>query len=100
MRENSPRRTAPPAWFVRVTEPRSMEACNVESFEDSDGHAVDALSHANVEASSAARAAPAVDDAAGNGANALDTSLASDSAGVLRVPCACCTCPRWFSRMH
>jgi hypothetical protein len=66
--------------------PRSMEACNVEAFEDFDGHAVDALSHANVEASCVARAAPAVDDAAGNGANALDTSLASDSAGVLRFP--------------
>ena len=79
---------------------RSMEACSVESFEDLDGHAVDALSHANVGASSVARAAPAVDDAASNGANALDASLASDSAGVLRVPCACCTCPRWFSRTH
>ena len=77
--------------------PRSMEACNVEAFEDFDGHAADALSHANVEASSVARAAPAVDDvasiaapavddAAGNGAEALDTSLASDSAGVLRFP--------------
>ena len=81
-------------------QPRSMEACNVEAFEDFDGHAADALSHANVEASSVARAAPVVDDAASNGANALDSSLASDSAGVLRVPCACCTCPRWLSHMH
>ena len=81
-------------------QPHSMEACSAEAFEDFDGHAVDAPSPANVGASSVAHAAPAVDDAARNGANALDSSLASDSAGVLRVPCACCTCPRWFPRTH
>jgi hypothetical protein len=67
--------------------PRSMDECDVESFEDYDEHAMDALSH-NVEASSVASDAPVVYDAACNGASALDERQASDIAGVRRLPCA------------
>jgi hypothetical protein len=68
--------------------PRMMDVPIVESLEGSDEDAADALPH-NVKASNAAREAPALDSAAGNGADALEASLASDSAGVLRFPQAC-----------
>jgi hypothetical protein len=67
-----------------------MDACDVESFEDYDEHAMDAmdaLSH-NVEASSVASKAPVVDDWACNGASELDKRQASDIAGVPQLPCA------------
>jgi hypothetical protein len=67
--------------------PRMKDVPIVESLEGSDEDAADALRH-NVEASNAAREAPALDSAAGNGADALEASLAP-SAGVLRFPQAC-----------
>jgi hypothetical protein len=67
--------------------PRSMDACDVESFEDYDEHAMDVLSP-NVEASSVGSNAPVVDDAACNGASALYKRQASDIAGVPRLRCA------------
>jgi hypothetical protein len=67
--------------------PRSMDACDAESFEDYDTHAMDVLSH-TVKASSVASNAPVVDDAACNSASALDELQASDIAGVPQLPCA------------
>jgi hypothetical protein len=70
---------------------RIMDACNVESLEDYDEHATDALLH-NVEASNIAPEAVVLDSAAVNGANALEASLASESAGVLTISlCVLCT---------
>jgi hypothetical protein len=67
--------------------PRSIEACEVESFEGRDELAMDALSH-NMEVSNVESKAPVVDDAACNGASSLDERQASDIAGFLRRPCA------------
>ena len=61
-----------------------MDVRNVESLEDYDEHAADALPQ-NMDASNAAREAPGLDSAAINGANALDASLASESAGVFTI---------------
>jgi hypothetical protein len=63
---------------------RIMGVRNVESFEDYNEHAADALPH-NMEASNATREALGLDSAAINGANALDASLASESAGVFTI---------------
>jgi hypothetical protein len=63
---------------------RIMDVCNVESLEDCNEHAADALPH-NMEASNATREALGLDSAAINGANALDASLASESAGVFTI---------------
>jgi hypothetical protein len=69
--------------------PRMMDVPFVESLGGSDDHAADALPH-NMEASNAAREAPVHDSAAGNGADAVEATLASESAGVLtRFPYAC-----------
>jgi hypothetical protein len=67
--------------------PRSMGACDAESFEDYDTLAMDVLSH-TVKASSVASNAPVVDDWACNGASELDKRQASDIAGVPQLPCA------------
>ena len=66
-----------------------MGVCNVESLEGEG--AADASSH-SVEALNAAREAPVLDIPAVNGANALDASLASESAGVFMMsPYLLCT---------
>jgi hypothetical protein len=65
--------------------PRNMAACNVESLEGEG--AADALSPLN-----AALEAPVLDIPAVNGANALDASLASESAGAFMMsPYLLCT---------
>jgi hypothetical protein len=51
-----------------------------------------------MEASNAAREAPGLESAAVNSANALEASLASESAGVLTIFLACCACPPLRSR--
>jgi hypothetical protein len=71
---------------------RMLDACNVESLEDYNEHAADALPH-NMDASNVAREAPGPDSTAVNSANALEASLASESAGVLTIFLACCACP-------
>ena len=63
---------------------RIMDVRNVESLEDYNEHAADALPQ-NMEASNVAREAPGLDSAAGNGADALEASLASESAGVFAI---------------
>jgi hypothetical protein len=63
---------------------RILNACSVESLEDYDEHAADALPH-NMEASNVAREAPGVESAAGNGGDALEASLSSESAGVFAI---------------
>ena len=69
--------------------PRNLGACNVESLEGEG--AADALSH-SMEALNAAREAPVLDIPAVNGANALDASLASESARVFMIsPYLLCT---------
>ena len=60
---------------------RVMDMRNVESLEDYNEHAADALPQ-SMEASNVAREAPGLESAALNGANALEASLASESAGV------------------
>jgi hypothetical protein len=60
---------------------RMMDVRNVESLEDYTEHAADALPQ-SMEASNVAREAPGLESAALNGANALEASLASESAGV------------------
>jgi hypothetical protein len=84
---------------------RMLNACSVESLEDYDEHAADALPH-NMDASNAAREAPGPDSAAENGADALEASLAPESAGVfmtsLGVFCTATitrTLPRSHARM-
>jgi hypothetical protein len=62
--------------------PHMMDVPIVESLEDYIDHAADALPH-NMASSNVAREAPGLDSAAGNGADALEASLASESAGVL-----------------
>jgi hypothetical protein len=70
--------------------PRMMDVPIVESLEDYIEHAADALPH-NMAASNVAREAPVLDRAAGNGADALEASLASESAGVFTIPlCVLC----------
>ena len=76
---------------------RMLDACNVESLEDYNEHAADALPH-NMDASNSAREAPGLESAVGNGADALEASLASESAGVLTIFLACCACPPLRSR--
>jgi hypothetical protein len=66
-----------------------MDVRNVESLEDYNEHAADVLPH-NMEASNVAREAPRLESAAVNGADALEASLASESAGVLRLSYVCC----------
>jgi hypothetical protein len=69
--------------------PRNMAACNVESLEGEG--AADAFSH-SLDALNAAREAPLLDIPAVNDANALDASLASESAGVFMMsPYLLCT---------
>jgi hypothetical protein len=69
---------------------RMLDVRNVESLEDYNEHAADALPH-NMDASNAAREAPGPESAAGNGADALEASLASESAGVFHnFPCLLC----------
>jgi hypothetical protein len=63
---------------------RILDACNVESLEDYNEHAAEVLPH-NVEASNIAPEALVLDSAALNGADALEASLASESAGVLTI---------------
>jgi hypothetical protein len=67
---------------------RIMDARNVESLEDYNEHAADALPH-NMEASNhdsnVAREAPGLESAAVSGANALEASLASESAGGFTI---------------
>ena len=58
-----------------------MDVRNVESLEDYNEHAADALPQ-SMEASNVAREAPGLESATLNGANALEASLASESAGV------------------
>ncbi len=65
--------------LLRITDVR-----NVESLEDYNEDAADALPH-NMEASNAAREAPGLDSAAINGADALEASLASEIAGVFTI---------------
>jgi hypothetical protein len=62
-----------------------MDARNVELLEDYYQDAADALPH-NMEASNAAREASGLDSAAINSADALEASLASESAGVFTIP--------------
>jgi hypothetical protein len=62
--------------------PRNMAVCNVESLEGEG--AADALLH-SMEALNAALEAPVLDILAVNDANALDASLASESAGVFMM---------------
>jgi hypothetical protein len=74
---------------------RIMDARNVESLEDYNEHAADALPH-NMEASNhdsnVAREAPGLDSAAINSADALEASLALESAGVFTIsPGVLCT---------
>jgi hypothetical protein len=76
---------------------RMLDACNVESLEDYNEHAADALPH-NMDASNSAREAPGLESAVGYGADALEASLASESAGVLTIFLACCACPPLRSR--
>jgi hypothetical protein len=64
---------------------RTMDARNVELLEDYYQDAADALPH-NMEASNAAREASGLDSAAINSADALEASLASESAGVFTIP--------------
>jgi hypothetical protein len=65
--------------------PRIMDECNVESFEDYDGHVADALPQ-NMETTNIAPKAPVLDSAAADGAIiALEASLASESAGVFYI---------------
>ena len=78
---------------------RMLDACSVESLEDYNEHAADALPH-NMDASNVAREAPGPDSTAVNSANALEASLASESAGVLTIFLACCACPPLRSRTH
>ena len=66
--------------------PRTMDVCNVKSPEGYDEHVADALPQ-NMEASNVAREAPVLDSAAVNGVNALEASLALESAGVLTMSC-------------
>jgi hypothetical protein len=61
-----------------------MDVPIVESLEDYIEHAADALPH-NMEASNAAREALGLVSAAINGADALEASLASESAGVFTI---------------
>jgi hypothetical protein len=70
---------------------RIMDVRNFESLEDYNEHAANALPH-NMEASNAAREAPGLDSAAVNSANALEASLALESAGVFTIsPGVLCT---------
>jgi hypothetical protein len=78
---------------------RVMDVRNVESLEDYNEHAADALPR-NMEASNAAREAPGPESAAVNSANALEASLASESAGVFTIFLACCARPPLRSRTH
>ena len=78
---------------------RMLDACNVESLEDYNEHAADALPH-NMDASNAAREAPGLESTAGNGVDALEASLASENAGVLTIFLACCARPPLRSRTH
>ena len=62
-----------------------MRACNVKSPEGGcDEYVADALPQ-NMEASNVAREAPVLDSVAVNGVNALEASLASESAGVFYI---------------
>ncbi len=74
-----------------------MDACIVQSLEGSDKYAADALPH-NMEALNVAGEAPLLDSAAVDGANAVEASLDSESAGVLTIFLACCACPPLRSR--
>ena len=78
---------------------RVMDVRNVESLEDYNEHAADALPH-NMEASNGAREAPGPESAAVNSANALEASLASESAGVFTTFLACFAHPPLRSRTH
>jgi hypothetical protein len=60
---------------------RMLDVRNVESLEDYKQHAADALPH-NLDASNIAREELGLDSAAGNGPDALEASLSSESAGV------------------
>jgi hypothetical protein len=67
--------------------PHIMDAYNVKSPEGGyDEYAADALPQ-NMEASNVAREAPVLDSAAVNGVNALEASLALESAGVFTMSC-------------
>jgi hypothetical protein len=72
------------ATDLRTMAKRIMDVCNVESLEDYNEHAADALPH-NTEASNAAREAPGLESAAVNGANAFEASLVSEISGVLTI---------------
>jgi hypothetical protein len=79
---------------------RIMDVRNVESLEDYNEHAADELPH-NMEASNTSREAPGPDRAAGNGADALEASLASESAGVSAIPlCVLCAPTVAFEHTH
>jgi hypothetical protein len=64
---------------------RIMDVCNVESVEDYNEHAADALPQ-SMEASNAAREAQVHGSTAGKAAGELEASLSSESEGVLRFP--------------
>ena len=71
--------------------PRIMDECNFESLEDCNEHAADALPQ-SMEASNVAREAPGPDSAEVTSANALEASLAMESAGVFTIsPRVLCT---------
>jgi hypothetical protein len=64
--------------------PRMMDVRNVESLEDYNEHAADALAQ-GMEASIVAREAPGLESAARYGPDALEASLASERAGVFAI---------------
>jgi hypothetical protein len=76
---------------------RIMDVRNVESLEDYNEHAADALPH-NMEASNVAREALGLNCAAGNGADALEASL-SESAGAFGISLGV-LCTATVSRAH
>ena len=78
---------------------RMMDVRNVESLEDYTEHAADALPQ-SMEASNVAREAPGLESATINGANALEASLASESAGVFDYPYGICARSPLRSRTH
>jgi hypothetical protein len=71
---------------------------NVESLEDYKEHAADALPH-NMDASDIAREELGLDSAAGNGPDALEASLSSESAGVFTTS-LCVSCTVTVAFMH